>query len=94
MKRAMFIKKIEIGAGDALLYKLSDPVEFNDAGVRKQTFTVVVSATTMPHNKQKVAQIFPCDDDGNILSWQEAQGSQKGTLDHEKALEAAGYEVM
>lgn len=94
MKRAMFVKRIDIGAGDALLYKLSDPVEFMQGGQPIKTATVVVSAVTSPIGNQKFAQIFPSNENGEILSWEAMPGSQKGTLDHEAALESAGYEVM
>jgi hypothetical protein len=93
MKRAMFIKKVKLGKSDALLYKLSDPIKFMNEGKECGVFDVVVSAVTN-HVGTKQAFIFPSDKDGNVISMMELPGSQKGTLDHEAALEAAGYEVM
>lgn len=37
--------------------------------------------------------LFPADKDGNITSYGELTGSQRGTLDHAAALRDAGYEV-
>jgi len=93
MKRAMFIKRASVGAGDALLYKLSDPIKFKLDNDEYETFDVVVSAVTTPYGVEE-ACIFPSDSDGNILSMLELDGSIRGTLDHEKALENAGYEVI
>ena len=92
MKRAMFIKRVKIGAGDALLYKLSDPVKF---GGDRKTSDVIVSAITSPINGQeiKIAAVFPSDEDGKILSFEHV-AETKGTLDHETPLAELGYEVM
>lgn len=34
------------------------------------------------------------DEQGEILNWSELEGSYHGGLDHERALERAGYEVV
>lgn len=92
MKRAMFIKKVDLGAGDALLYKLSDPVKFGDD---EETFNVVVSAVTSPLGgvNAKRATVFASDEKGNILSWKDIAEKQN-TLDHEEPLVELGYEIM
>lgn len=97
MKMAMFIKRVNLGASDALYYKLSDPMSYEDNGIIKKTLDIVVSATEAPdpNNKQFIKQtyIFPADENGNILSMEELEGSMDGTLDHEEALKNAGYET-
>lgn len=87
MKKAMFIKKIKIGAGDALLYKLSDPIKLGDNSV----LDVVVSATTSPIGGPR-ATVFPANNNGDIVSF-ESIGEAKGTLDHEIPLINLGYEI-
>ena len=89
MKRAMFVRRIKIGAGDALLYKLSDPVKFHE---EQETCDVVVSAVTSPIGVD-IATIFPSNKEGEILSFK-AVNETKGTLDHEAPLVELGYEVM
>lgn len=37
--------------------------------------------------------IFPADENGNILDWEEMPGSFKGAIDHAAALEGLGYDV-
>jgi len=89
MKRAMFIKIVKIGAGDALLYKLSDPVKYCGD---QQTTDVVVSAVTSPMGGDR-ATVFPANEEGKILSF-ESIDEIKNTLDHEKPLVKLGYEVI
>ena len=80
----MFIKRVKIGAGDALLYKLSDPIE--------ESTNVVVSAATAPPIGDRVT-IFPANQDGDISSWK-ALAEKTKTLDHEEILTDLGYQVM
>jgi len=90
MKRAMFIKRANIGAGDALLYKLSDPVKVGDI----ETLDVVVSAVTVPiGEKGEKVSVFAADEEGTILSY-DVIAEKGGTLDHEEILVDLGYEVM
>jgi len=88
MKRAMFIQRAKIGVGDALLYKLSDPVKVSDI----ETNTVIISAVTAPVFGEKVT-MFPAKDDGTLMSF-EAVAEKMGTLDHEEVLVDLGYEIM
>jgi len=84
MKRAMFIKRVKIGAGDALLYKLSDPIN--------ETTNVVISAVSSSIGGER-ATIFPSTDKGVITSFK-SLAEAKNTLDHEAPLVNLGYEVM
>jgi len=90
MKRAMFIKRVNIGAGDALLYKLSDPVKVGDI----ETSDVIVSAVTVPIGERgEKVSVFAADEEGTILSY-EAVAEKGGTLDHEEVLVDLGYEAI
>jgi len=67
------------------LYRLGD-LDLSDSGF------VVVSAV-IPLYGGPETYIFPADEDGNITSWGELNGSFRGSLDHEKALRNAGYQI-
>lgn len=74
------------GAGAAhRLYRLSEPLEGFEY--------VVVSANTVMFSGPET-YIFPADASGRIVDWGELDGSFRGDLDHEAALENAGYEVV
>ena len=94
-KEAIFIRKIIGWRGDARLYKLSEPTEYNkpwddDAPPAKTTDYIIVSAAhTVDHGPE--TYIFPALEDGDVLDWGELDGSFRGGLDHKKALKAAGY---
>ena len=75
--------------GDARLYKVAPPMEYGDG---LTTEFVIVSASNVPWSGPET-YIFPADDEGKILNWGELEGSFKGELNHETALEYAGYEV-
>jgi len=89
MKRAMFMRRVCIGAGDALLYKLSDPVEYKKD---EKTNDVVVSAAIAPNGNKNVV-IFPSDENGEILGY-DSIVDLEDTLDHEEALVKLGYQIM
>jgi len=82
----MFIRSVKIGSGDAILYELSDPVEFKD----KQTLHVIVSVVSASGKK---ATVFPSNEKGEVLSYNSIKET-KETLDHEAPLVELGYEVM
>jgi len=87
MKRAMMIKKVNLGASDAFLYRLSDsPLE------EKEITNVVVSSTTAPPYGDRVA-VFQANEDGEIVSWEEI-AEKIDTLDHEEVLIDLGYEIL
>lgn len=69
---------------DQRIYELSEPLE----GAR----IVAVSAAVIGGEPE--TYIFACDAAGEISSFGELDGSQKGTVDHATALRAAGYEVV
>lgn len=100
MKTATFIRNLQGGPGDARLYKLNPPAAYskyeNDEFVKKPVDHVVVSAARVMFSGPET-YIFPHDggqeDFEGVLDWCEMEGSYRGGLSHEKALEEAGYEI-
>ena len=80
--------------GDAKLYRLDPPMEVRgwENAVTASTEYVVVSAAVVPFSGPET-YIFASDQDGNVEDWCEQAGSYRGGLDHEAALEGAGYVV-
>ncbi|HKX46998.1 MAG TPA: hypothetical protein VJP77_09875 [Planctomycetota bacterium] len=67
-----------------LVVRLSEPLEGHEH--------VVVCAVTVCGDPEVF--IFPADPAGVVTSWGELEGSLRGTLDHERALAAAGYVLV
>ncbi len=96
---AKFLKNMRGSfTGDARLYELSKPVTF-DKGydddsnpIQGETYFVVVSGTHVMFSGPET-YVFPADQDGNVLDWGELDGSFRGDIDHEVALEGLGYKV-
>lgn len=86
-KRALFIKDVIGWTGEAKLYELNYPLEGN--------IYVIVSATTTTTilGKNPETYIFGCSKDGTKAAMSELKGSEKGHLDHMRALRNAGYTV-
>lgn len=98
-KYARLVRRIKGFRGDARLYALSEPVEYQSwvGGIgegreTKETRHVVVSAGDTHSGPESF--IFPSDADGVVLNWGELEGSIRGVLDHEAALDASGYELI
>lgn len=93
--KAIFIKALTNMRSAARLYRVEPPAVvgggYNDEPV-KTTDHIVVSAVIAPYTGPET-YIFAADEHGNITDWGEMDGSQRGTLDHEDVLRAAGYEV-
>ena len=96
MKTARFVKKCDWGTGDARLYELSEPVEYDDDPPAKKTKFVAVSATIVPFSAFSGSEtfIFPADENGEVIDWGELDGSYSGGLSHIEALERAGFQVV
>ena len=98
MKTARFIKNLEGWRGDARLYELSEPAEYDyidfEVETGKTKFVAVSAISSAPDTGLPETYIFPCDEDGNILSWLEMEGSFQGGMDHERALNNAGFTVI
>jgi hypothetical protein len=81
MKSATKIKDLSGFTGEAALYKLSEPLD---------TYDYVVVSTASVWGAIET-YIFGSNEKGEVLSWSELDGSERGIYDHEKALENAGY---
>ncbi len=91
---------------DAALYRLSETQhvkEFDwETGeeVDGTPYEYVVVSTvntfdliTNAFNLVTATFIFPSDDSGKVINWEELEGSYQGGTDHHKALRDAGWEV-
>ena len=88
-KSAVAIKNVKEAKGQACLYKLSDPLMGYD-------YVVVSAARDAKDNYNNITGetfIFGSDELGKIKSFLELPGSYKGGLDHQKALNDAGYDI-
>lgn len=89
-KTATYIRQVPEGSGDRRLYRLSEPLK----GYESDSYEfVVVSAIVCAYGGPETF-VFGASESGNVLNWCELDGSQRGVLDHRKALEDAGYEVV
>ena len=88
-KSAVAVKNVKEAKGRACLYKLSDPLMGYEY--------VVVSAAkdARDGHNQIIGEtfIFGSDETGNVRSFLELPGSYRGGLDHQKALNDAGYDI-
>ena len=89
MKVAREIKKLTGWTGDARVFELSEPMQYEGG----KTKYVVVSATVAPFTGAET-YIFPSDEKGDVKKFSELDGSYRGGLDHAQALEGAGYEIV
>lgn len=89
MKTAKLIKDVSNKfVGVAKLFELSEPVQYDyDWSTElptKNTNYVIVSAIDSIIGKE--TYIFPSDKEGNILGWEELDGSYRGEMNIERAL--------
>lgn len=98
---ATFVRKLDGGWHDARLYELSEPIPvgwppFDDDEPDERPFTnfVIVSAiaNAFDHGGPETLS-FAADAEGNVLSWADGPGSQRGTTDHERVIRDAGWEI-
>ena len=95
------VKYVEESNGfrsQASLYKLSEPVEYgikwndDDPPLQTTQYVIISSVVTLQfHGDGPETYIFPADKNGNIIDWCEMDGSLKGTMSHDDAIEAAGW---
>ena len=88
-KSAVAVKSVKEAKGRACLYKLSDPL---------MGYEYVVVSAAKDHrdrhdNMIGETFIFGSDETGKIKSFLELPGSYRGGLDHQKALNDAGYDI-
>lgn len=87
MKTATWLRDITDWQGNVSLYELSEPLEGADF--------VFVSAVWVPFSGPET-YIFAADgpDAHGPRSWAELAGSYRGGFSHNRALTAAGYEIV
>jgi hypothetical protein len=97
MNTATKIKDLDGFTGEAALFQLSPPLKrtdgWGDEAKEIDTEYVVVSATVAMYSGPET-YIFPADADGKVISYGELEGSYRGGLNMEAALEGAGYSVV
>jgi DNA repair protein RadC len=74
---------------DAWVYRLSSSIRFEIRGQQEETTFVVVTSVRMDGEEQTL--IYPSDEAGDVLSYNELPGSYSGGSDHEKAIRGAGW---
>ncbi len=91
---ATFIKSMNGFNGDARLYKVAPPMSIDSLFDEddKTTDHIIVSAVYVLGVPE--TYIFASNSDGEISNWGELSGSFKGDIDHNEALNRAGYEVQ
>jgi hypothetical protein len=82
--------------GEAQLYRVDPPmvtVEYGPDGETELKHEYVIVSAVVAFGKPET-YIFPADEDGEIVSWSEMEGSFRGELDIPKALALAGYSIV
>ena len=77
-------------AGTALLFELDPPLE-TEYSTTSYQFVIASAAVTMDSGPETF--IFPATKDGEVVSWLELDGSQRGTLDPTGVIRNLGYTV-
>lgn len=100
-KTAVKVRELEGWNGVAYLYELSEPVTWEDydfdtgeSHTHKTNYVVVSAVYVASDTSRPETFIFPCDSEGEVLSFGELEGSFRGDVDHVRALNDAGYEVI
>lgn len=89
VKTARKVRDLRLYAGtDEALYRVSPQME-TDLGVRT-SYVIVVAGRV---NGVDEVVILPATESGDLLGTQPMEGSVRGTLDHEAALNNADYEM-
>ncbi|MCK9597652.1 MAG: hypothetical protein M0R06_01350 [Sphaerochaeta sp.] len=99
MKTATFIKNLKGFQGEARLYKLSEPIEYDydweaEKNTKKTEFVVVSAISAAFDTSRPETYIFPADESGEVLDWSELEGSYRGGTNHTRALKKGGWEVV
>lgn len=83
-----------VSSAEQKLWKLSERVKYSNEWdeVEKYTEFVVTFAAAVLFSGPET-YIFAADENGEILSWSEMDGSFRGDLNHEQAIKNAGWIV-
>lgn len=85
--KATFLQDFDGSQAHQKLWKLSEPVKYEDEKVTKYVVTSAVYAYSGPET-----YIFACDHKGEIICWSQMDGSFRGEMNHERAIIDAGWE--
>ena len=91
-KIATLIKVMKDWTGDAALYRMEPPIANYDDRRPLHFEYVVVSAVVVPYSGPET-YIFGADENGHVACYMELDGSEKGFLNHKRALNNADYEL-
>lgn len=69
-------------------YKIDPPLKLDGGEVTEYVLVSAVVAYSGPET-----YIFPCNEQGEVISWDELPGSFQGSLDHEAALQEINHEL-
>jgi hypothetical protein len=89
-KVATYLGPVEGFTGEARHYRLDPPIEDRD---NETTHEYVVVSATYAMFTGPETYIFPADKKAKVTDWGELEGSFRGGIDHNKALDNAGYRV-
>lgn len=84
MKTAILIKRVNGFIGRAHLFELRPPLAKN---------TYVVASSTVALFSGPETYLFSAKKSGEVKSWSELEGSQRGTLNYKDCFSSIGYEV-
>jgi len=85
-KSALAVKNVKESQGRACLYELSEPL-------RGYGYVVVSAVKSRLTDRDGETLIFGSDETGKIKSFLQLPGSYNGGMDHQKALNDAGYDI-
>lgn len=90
MKTATLIKEnLEGFAGEASLYKVNPPMEDWEENMHKY----VICSTVYSMCTGLETCIFPANKKGKIVSFEDLEGSERGTSSHKKVFKNVGYKL-
>lgn len=76
------------------LYRLSPPLSGEDwEGEEYEHRYVIASGANVPYSGPET-YLFPANEKGEITDWRELEGSFRGGIDCDRAIENAGYVVV
>ena len=87
MKKTAKLIKADLNdfTGNACLYKVNPPIEKNKY--------VIASSVIAPFSGEETL-LFPAFKNGEVKSWSELDGSQRGTMSHTLVFEEIGYKTI
>ena len=85
MKTATKLRELHDFRGTAFLYQLSEPHEGH---------SFIASSAVDAVYSGPETYLFGCDAEGVVQDWRELDGSFRGSLDCDRAVRNAGYEIL